>query len=82
MILLIITIIILSCVIDNTRKQNVILKQERNYLSQTLDKMKSEEVRKQEIIEEQNSLLLEVKKCNTPNEYYKVWSRINEWCKE
>lgn len=77
MILLIITIIILSCVIDNTRKQNVILKQERNYLSQTLDKMKSEEVRKQEIIEEQNSLLQEVKNAKSPQEYYKVWDKIN-----
>lgn len=77
MILLIITIIILSCVIDNTRKQNIILKQEKNYLSQTVDKMKAENIKQQEILEERKSLLQEVKNAKNPQEYYKVWDKIN-----
>lgn len=77
MILLIITIIILSCVIDNTRKQNTILRQERNYLSQTLNKMKAENIKQQEILDERNELLSEVKNSKTMKEYLAVWDKVN-----
>lgn len=77
MILLIITIIILSCVIDNTRKQNIILRQERNYLSQTLNKMKAESIKQQEIYAEEERLLQKVKKAKTLDEYIQVWNEIN-----
>jgi hypothetical protein len=76
-ILLIITIIILSCVIDNTRKQNIILKQEKNYLSQTVDKMKKESIKQQEIYAEEERLLQKVKKAKTLDEYIQVWNEIN-----
>jgi LAS superfamily LD-carboxypeptidase LdcB len=77
MILLIITIIALSCVIDNTRKQNIILKQEKNYLSQTVDKMKKESIKQQEIYAEEERLLQKVKKAKTLDEYIQVWNEIN-----
>ena len=77
MILMIATIIILSCVIDNTRKQNIILKQEKNYLSQTVDKMKAESIKQQEIYAEEERLLQKVKKAKTLDEYIQVWNEIN-----
>jgi hypothetical protein len=78
MIILVVVIIVLSCIIDNVRKQNLILKQEKNYLSQTLQSMKSEVEKQADIYKEKDELLLEVKKSQTLQEYLKVWEKINK----
>ena len=78
MILLITTIIILSCVIDNLNKKNIILKQEKNYLSQTIQDMKSENKKQAEIYAEKDRLLIKVKKSNSLQEYLEIWKEIND----
>ena len=78
MILLIATIIILSCVIDNLNKKNIILKQEKNYLSQTIQDMKSENKKQAEIYAEKDRLLIKVKKSNFLQEYLEIWKEIND----
>lgn len=74
---LIITVIVLSCIVSSQSKTIAIIKNDRNYLSQTIDKLKSESMRQQEILEEKESLLQEVKNAKSPQEYYKVWDKIN-----
>ena len=75
---LIITVIILSCIVSSQSKEIAIIKNDRNYLSQTVYKLKSENIKKQEIIDERNELLQEVKRSTTPQEYYAVWEKINK----
>lgn len=74
---LIVTVIILSCIVSSQSKTIAIIKNDRNYLSQTIDKLKAESMRQQEILEERNELLQEVKNAKSPQEYYKVWDKIN-----
>ena len=72
-----IAVIILSCIVSSQSKTIAIFKNDRNYLSQTIDKLKSENIKQQEILEEKESLLQEVKNAKSPQEYYKVWDKIN-----
>ena len=74
---LIITVIVLSCIVSSQSKTIAIVKNDRNYLSQTIDKLKAESMRQQEILDERNELLQEVKNAKSPQEYYKVWDKIN-----
>ncbi len=78
MLLLIIVVIILSCLLDNSRKRITILENDRNYLSQTLDKMKLEAIKQSEIYAEKDQLLLEVKNSKTLKEYLVVWEKVNK----
>lgn len=75
---LIITVIILSCIISSQGKTIAIIKNDRNYLSQTIDKLKAESIKQQEILDEREELLQEVKRSTTPQEYYAVWEKINK----
>jgi hypothetical protein len=75
---LIVTVIILSCIVSSQSKTIAIIKNDRNYLSQTIDKLKSESIKQQEILEERESLLQEVKNAKSPQEYYKVWDKVNK----
>lgn len=75
---LIVTVIILSCIVSSQSKEIAIIKNDRNYLSQTVSKLKSENIKQQEIIDEREELLLEVKRSTTPQEYYAVWEKINK----
>ena len=75
---LIITIVILSCIVSSQSKEIAVIKNDRNYLSQTVDKLKSESIKQQEIIDEREELLQEVKRSTTPQEYYAVWEKINK----
>ena len=77
MLLLMIVVIILSCLLDNSHKKITILENDRNYLSQTLEKMKEENMRQQEIYAEKEELLQKVKKAKTLEEYIQVWNEIN-----
>ena len=74
---LIITVIVLSCIVSSQSKTIAIIKNDRNYLSQTIDKLKSESIKQQEILDERDKLLQEVKNAKSPQEYYKVWDKIN-----
>lgn len=74
---LIVTVIILSCIVSSKDRELAIVKNDRNYLSQTIDKLKSENIKQQEILDERNKLLQEVKNAKSPQEYYKVWDKIN-----
>ena len=75
---LIVTVIILSCIVSSQAKTITIIRTERNYLSQTLDKMKAEAIKQSEIYAEKDELLLEVKKSKTLKEYLVVWDKVNK----
>lgn len=75
---LIITVIVLSCIVSSQSKTIAIIKNDRNYLSQTLDKLKSESIKQQEILDERNELLQEVKAAQTLKEYLIVWDKVNK----
>lgn len=75
---LIITVIILSCIVSSQSKTITVIKTERNYLSQTLDKMKAESIKQQEILDEREELLQEVKQARTLKEYLVVWDKVNK----
>lgn len=75
---LIITVIVLSCIVSSQSKEIAIIKNDRNYLSQTLDKLKSESIKQQEILDERNELLQEVKQARTLKEYLIVWDKVNK----
>ncbi len=74
---LIITVIILSCIVSSKDRELAIIKNDRNYLSQTIDKLKSENIKQQEILDERNELLQEVKQAQTLKEYLIVWEKVN-----
>ena len=73
-----ITVIILSCIVSSQSKTIAIIKNDRNYFSQTLDKMKLEAIKQSEIYAEKDQLLLEVKNSHTLQEYLKVWDKVNK----
>lgn len=73
-----ITVIILSCIVSSQSKTIAVIKADRNYLSQTLDKMKLEAIKQSEIYAEKDQLLLEVKNSHTLQEYLKVWEKLNK----
>jgi hypothetical protein len=75
---LIITVIVLSCIISSQGKTIAIIKNDRNYLSQTIDKLKLESIKQQEILDEREELLQEVKNSKTMKEYLAVWEKINK----
>lgn len=75
---LIVTVIILSCIVSSQSKTIAIIKNDRNYLSQTLDKMKLEAIKQSEIYAEKDELLLEVKNSKTLKEYLVVWDKVNK----
>lgn len=75
---LIITVIILSCIVSSQSKEIAIIKNDRNYLSQTIDKLKSESIKQQEILDEREELLQEVKAARTLKEYLIVWDKVNK----
>lgn len=75
---LIITVIVLSCIVSSQSKTIAIIKNDRNYLSQTIDKLKSESIKQQEILDERNELLQEVKAAQTLKEYLIVWDKVNK----
>ena len=74
---LIVTVIILSCIVSSKDRELAIVKNDRNYLSQTIDKLKSENIKQQEILDEREKLLQEVKNSKTMKEYLAVWDKIN-----
>lgn len=74
---LVVTVIILSCIISNQNKDLILIKQEKNYLSQTIEKMRAEEEQKNIIYQQKDELLLEVKKSTTLKDYLKVWEKVN-----
>jgi len=74
---LIITVIVLSCIVSSQSKEIAIIKNDRNYLSQTIDKLKSESIKQQEILDEREELLQEVKQARTLKEYLIVWEKVN-----
>lgn len=76
--ILIAVVIILSCVIGNLQRDKITLMQEKNYLSQTIDKMKAEEIIRNDIITKQNELLEEVRRAKTMKDYVVVWEKINK----
>ena len=75
---LIITVIVLSCIVSSQSKEIAIIKNDRNYLSQTIDKLKSESIKQQEILDEREELLQEVKQARTLKEYLVVWDKVNK----
>jgi len=75
---LIVTVIILSCIVSSQGKTIAIIRNDRNYLSQTLDKMKLEAIKQSEIYAEKDELLLEVKNSKTLKEYLVVWDKVNK----
>lgn len=73
-----ITVIVLSCALSSTNRKLVMIETENNHLSQTVDKMKQEATKQEEIYREKDELLLEVKNSHTLPEYLIIWDKINK----
>ncbi len=68
--------VVVTSIAINLNNQVVVLKREKNLIVQDYKKMKDEYLKKQEIIDKQNDLLLKAKSAKTLKEYLKIWEEI------
>lgn len=76
MVVLVATIITLSCILGHTYNQLTALRIEQHHLSQTVKQLQDEEIRKSEIIQEKEQLLQDLKQAKNWSEICKIWSKL------
>lgn len=70
-------IITLACLLGHYNNLLTAEKIKNNYLTQTVDKMKGEAEKRNEIMTNQEKLLEQIKDADTYQEYLSVWQEIN-----
>lgn len=79
---LIVTVIILSCVINYQHNQIIIIKTEKNYYQQSMSQLEKEIEGRKALQEIKDELSERLETSKTLEDYVQIWKRLNDLCSE